>query len=82
MTDMIGGEVEKHSNVCVGEPVVDASAIAAGAHDIGGTKQAHRLRDDVLADVDNIGNVADAELTANKERVEDRETGRIAQKSK
>ena len=81
VADMIGREVEQHPNVRVGQPVVDAPPVASGAHHVRGPQQAHGLGHDVLADADDLSQVAHAQLTTEEERVENGNTRRIAQES-
>lgn len=60
---------------------MDTSPVASCADDVGGPQQAHRLRHDVLADTDHLGEVADAQLAADEQGVEDGDSGRIAEES-
>ncbi len=79
MAHMVSREIQQHSHMRIGEPVMDTAAIAASTHHIGSTQQPHCLTHHVLRHTGNTSQVAHAQLSRLQQRMQDRQTGRIPQ---
>lgn len=79
VTDVIGGQVEQHPDVCVRESIINPPTISTSSNDVGSTEQPHCLTRHVLRDAGYLGQITHAQFPTLEKRMQDHQTSRVAE---
>ena len=82
MGEVLDGDAEQCANVVVVESIVDVATVAPVSNDPGGSQQTERLGDLGLAGADGAGDLVHTQFVGVGERLQDANSGRVAEQPK